>query len=1819
MAAPARDLVPRTGAFLGAEYADAAFNALPSQELGWRLRDMDGDGDADLIRGSSAGFLLMRNDGSPRVARWSVPVQLRPASAVDYPLSFDTPDLNSDGVPDLIYRNGGADLSVLFVAGTRAPGGDVSFPGTPVPCVGVDWPALGSLTSPSLVMHDLDRDGRKDLLALYAVTAPGGSDLRVNWWRRSGDALPPAFEAGAQVYSFAANGTNLNSAVVTLGSLEIMDGNGDGVEDLFLQARWGIASAAREGLFCAAGSGVPAVWGAPVFGGVGGGQTGSLRPLPGIMRPFALSDLDGDGDVDALSSLGFSLNRGTRTAMEWAPADETRPAIRGGRSLSTVVRDMDGDGDLDLLICCRGVISNFYRVMAFENRGSPVTAVLNLRPEWTAALDNFTSIDVCMDAMDLDGDGDLDLMFNGPGFRGYSLLTLSPAGPVFGPALAAPAAWNLPANSMAQFSLADVNGDGLPDYLAVENGMQVVGAYLNQGTAAQPVFGAVTTDFFDTAANALPGVSILGPKFVTWAGGANTSAFYVTASTGLIPQYKVFEKRRNTGGHWSDAMELLSLPHNPHHIEVADWTGDGEPDLLVGLTSGGVLRYDTAPAPGLPAVNSQTLPSGAARTFFEPQPGPPLAFSFIANTSGATLQPDGSYQAGVRGLDVIEARDASNRVTRAYINVIPAAEAAAFGKAILIAGAKGLTDPAWPATDRMSRKAYDALRLRGYSKENIHFLSFEPGRDLDGNGLNDDIDGPATMAAATDAFTTFATNATRLVVGLWDHGAASGSGDVMLLNPSETLSATQLDAWLDAWQTEGADRQCGVILEFCNAGAFLDDLAGTGTNRIVAASCATNQLAYFIAQGLVSFTESFFSGVTQGLDFGACFQLARDGMDAYQNAQLDDNGDGVFNPDQDGTAASAFSFGASYSAGRDVPQIGRISPNQDVSGSDTVTLWAADIASPNAIVRVWAVVVPPTHQPDPALANPVTDLPEIDLIYNPNTGRYEGDFQAFTEPGSYAVIYFARDVWGGVSVPRQSYITQSGLRERVILVGGQTDDPVIAAGIQDATRRAYSTLRARRIAAEDIRWLSASAFEDTDGDTTNDVFAAVSSTALQDAVQNWSAGVDRLTLLILAEGTNNQARLAGQADLLGAATLRGWLDTAAVTNQITQVMLDFSGSGAFVPVLNPAPVGQRLVMASTGAGRFSVIEPGISLTSVVMSEIFSGRSVGAAVSSGRKIMRRMSGALRQHALLDSDGDGVPNEKNIDDPVARAKYLGAGFVTGDDSPVIGRVTPDVLGGVATPLVLFAESIVDADGIASVWAEIAGPESEPGAATRRVDLLPDGPGRWAAIDAGMVATGLHSVAFFAEDTLGNRSAPVVARVERVSLATASPPDHHEDDDDPLLARIADLPLVEIHTLHLVSDEDWIRFYASSSLVYDIATSHLTNTLDTVLEIYSQSTGGVLTLIDRVDDFGADEGEWTGLDFPADGIYAVRVTHASGEPFAPGAYELSITVPAGLLNGISVYVVDALGSPSYIPGATVHFRNTSGGLLATRTSSAYGLAEFQTPRGNYQVEVVPPVGAGFLPYLGDGTQSFSVSSGEFKSDSVTRFLGVSRSALFFKAATVTGRVETVIPGEAIGGALVRMLTPGGSYTRYPATTAGTPWVSGADGSFPATVVVPAASGYSAEISAQGYLPRSTAVGTLAPGETRDLGPLALTAADMNNNQVPDPWEYHWFNGLVDVSLDPDLDRSTHFQEYVAGTDPTNTSSVLRVLPGTNAGPFRLVWQPSAGRRYRIFRMTSFPSGVWQEQHVSHVAGASPSVMEWVDPAPPADAVYRIDAELP
>ena len=138
------------------------------------------------------------------------------------------------------------------------------------------------------------------------------------------------------------------------------------------------------------------------------------------------------------------------------------------------------------------------------------------------------------------------------------------------------------------------------------------------------------------------------------------------------------------------------------------------------------------------------------------------------------------------------------------------------------------------------------------------------------------------------------------------------------------------------------------------------------------ASTASNELAHFL--GEVSFSEVFFSAVMQGLDVEQAFLLARDAMYEHQGAVMDDDKDGLYDKDVDGTTAAALIVGPSFIAGQDIPQIGNVTPNQLITTGTTVTLWADDISSVYPLQRVWCVVVPPGYDPDTSTGIPVTDI-----------------------------------------------------------------------------------------------------------------------------------------------------------------------------------------------------------------------------------------------------------------------------------------------------------------------------------------------------------------------------------------------------------------------------------------------------------------------------------------------------------------------------------------------------------------------------------------------------------------------------------------------------------------------------------------------------------------------------------------------------------------------------------------------------------------------------------------------------------------------------
>ena len=103
---------------------------------------------------------------------------------------------------------------------------------------------------------------------------------------------------------------------------------------------------------------------------------------------------------------------------------------------------------------------------------------------------------------------------------------------------------------------------------------------------------------------------------------------------------------------------------------------------------------------------------------------------------------------------------------------------------------------------------------------------------------------------------------------------------------------------------------------------------------------------------------------------------------------------------------------------------------------------------------------------------------------------------------------------------------------------------------------------------------------------------------------------------------------------------------------------------------------------------------------------------------------------------------------------------------------------------------------------------------------------------------------------------------------------------------------------------------------------------------------------------------------------------------------------------------------------------------------------------------------------------------------------------------------------------------------------------------------------------------------------GKVRTGGRLNLQRiVDSDLNGLPDWWEQEYFGQLTgtDSSADPDDDGLSNRTEWLAGTNPTNAASVLRlaVLPVTNVNSVSLTWPSVAGKTYRLERATNLLTG--------------------------------------
>ena len=214
---------------------------------------------------------------------------------------------------------------------------------------------------------------------------------------------------------------------------------------------------------------------------------------------------------------------------------------------------------------------------------------------------------------------------------------------------------------------------------------------------------------------------------------------------------------------------------------------------------------------------------------------------------------------------------------------------------------------------------------------------------------------------------------------------------------------------------------------------LLKSSGGGPGERITITSSRPDEVAYFLDE-THSFSYHFWSALSgkagTEVSLSAAFEEAASMMDFYQTAQLDANGNGIPNEDEDFTtlediSGTIYALRRKYTGDWTKPFIGVVSDYQVLSGTSSATLMARSVydLDGDEIVRVWAEIIRPDFNPHLSGVT-VTDMPTVELTDpgpNPD-GVYEGDYTDFDIAGPYIIKFYAKDAHGIVSEPMLSLV-----------------------------------------------------------------------------------------------------------------------------------------------------------------------------------------------------------------------------------------------------------------------------------------------------------------------------------------------------------------------------------------------------------------------------------------------------------------------------------------------------------------------------------------------------------------------------------------------------------------------------------------------------------------------------------------------------------------------------------------------------------------------------------------------------------------------------
>jgi len=806
-------------------------------------------------------------------------------------------------------------------------------------------------------------------------------------------------------------------------------------------------------------------------------------------------------------------------------------------------------------------------------------------------------------------------------------------------------------------------------------------------------------------------------------------------------------------------------------------------------------------------------------------------------------------------------------------------------KAILVAGGGPYPgNHLWDATRTCVNFAHRALSYQGLAKEAVRYLSPDDLVDLDGNGEPDDVNADATLKHLKEAILEWATDADQLTLYLADHGGS----ERFRLNDRETLSASELGAWLDEFQA-GTPAEVVVIYDACSAGSFLPALTEGRGRRVVIAGADAGEDAYFITQGAVSFSGFFWNRIFNGESVGAAFRAAEaaiGGVTSFQNPVMVSGAD--LNPDEFFLGYRTVMEGGS-------PIIRSVCPDQLVSGSEQVQLWA-EVADDEGISRAWAVIRPPEY-PQRSSDKPVIDLPTVELT--PTTeDRFEGTFDGFTERGTYAVTFYCRDRAGNASTPVTARISvEAPLLRRAVIVAGTSGNPILDDVFSKAAAFAYRALRFQGYGDAEIHFLSSLEGRPcVDGAATAETLSEIST--------EWSSD-DTMDLLIylIGPGGEGQFQLNQDHDL-PIDVLDTWLDDlqAEIPAPVV-VVCDADRAGTYLPLLTPEADHERFLIAGTSADDRALFMAGgaLSFSHFFWNGVLNGMSLRRSFEDAANAIALAGTETAGGPVLDDTGNGIGNE-SVDGIQAAGYTIGAGIRVSGNDPIVSAAPSDIVLFGEPFTTIYAEDVSGVAPVFRVWAMIRPPGVDASETLVALPLPKTVNGRYEAVYDGFVVYGDYLVSIYAEDAEGGVSTALSFTVHQ-SLGL----DIWENNDDRNTAISVNLhsdgPMVQ--NFHETDSADWYRMMGVKDQFYSVEIENQGPGCRIRMEMMD-AEGAPVLVEETMEGESILRHDWK---CPSDGVYYIKLTNMINFLNTDSGYHFRLFRPVGPFAGmVKGRVVDA-----------------------------------------------------------------------------------------------------------------------------------------------------------------------------------------------------------------------------------------------------------------------------------------------------------------------